>query len=229
MKHLFSCHLCHMGLCLILLVSATQAHASELYISDELVVTMRSGPSNQHKVIGTLNSGERVNVVETRGKFSKVKTDTGKNAWVLTQYLQKQPIHKQLLLATEKKLEHLSSTNNELKQQLDQLQEQQQNINTELEQLNEEKQQLGGELQTLQEISSEPEKIYDENRRLRNESQKMQTLLDQLRNQNTELERKTDTRWFLAGAAVILLGIIIGTALARILGRRKGDSWSNLR
>ena len=40
-----------------------------------------------------------------------------------------------------------------------------------------------------------------------------------------ELENHSDKKWFMAGAGVLILGIVVGIILPRVSGRRRGR-WS---
>ncbi|MGO1296709.1 MAG: TIGR04211 family SH3 domain-containing protein, partial [Vibrio sp.] len=52
-------------LCMVLLsLIATPLLAQEHYISDELFTYMHSGPTNKYRIIGSVNAGEKVKILD---------------------------------------------------------------------------------------------------------------------------------------------------------------------
>jgi len=67
---------------------AQQGWAAKAYVTDYFEVTLRTGPSNENKIIAMLFSGRPLEVLDTRGEWSQVKVlDGGKEGWVLSRYL----------------------------------------------------------------------------------------------------------------------------------------------
>jgi SH3 domain protein len=69
----------------MILVAAMPVNAE--YINDVLKVTMRSGPELTHRVIKSLESGQKVEVVEPGKAWSRVRTEDGTEGWVLSRFL----------------------------------------------------------------------------------------------------------------------------------------------
>ena len=54
------------GLTLLALSASTIAHADEKrYVSDELNTWVRSGPGDNYRLVGTVNAGEEVQLLQT--------------------------------------------------------------------------------------------------------------------------------------------------------------------
>ena len=54
---------------LLALSAATAVHAEEKrYVSDELNTWVRSGPGDNYRLVGTINAGEEVSVLQTNDK-----------------------------------------------------------------------------------------------------------------------------------------------------------------
>ena len=95
-------------LALLLVLGPLSAFAATLYISDELTVPLRRGPSNGHKIINAaLPSGLALEVLgeDTAAGFTQVRTPNGTEGWVPTQYLVNQPVAKDRLAAATKRIE----------------------------------------------------------------------------------------------------------------------------
>lgn len=71
--------------------SSSQAVAeTNAYISDEIGVTMRSGPNNRYRVIGNLRAGTPIRVLQADAdnKTTEIATlDGKKTGWVKSQYI----------------------------------------------------------------------------------------------------------------------------------------------
>jgi SH3 domain protein len=80
--------------------------ATERYVGDELVLVLRQGPSADAAGKGTVNSGTRIEVLETdkASGYAKVKTSDGREGWLLDRYLQAQPPVRDRLPKIEKQL-----------------------------------------------------------------------------------------------------------------------------
>ena len=93
--------------------AAPAVTAATAYISDELTVPLRSGPSNQHRILHRgLPSGtqlETLSVNEEAG-FTQIRTTRGTEGWIRTQYLVSEPIAKMRLAAAQRELSQARST-----------------------------------------------------------------------------------------------------------------------
>ena len=76
-------------------------HAKTAYVSDELTVPLRTGPSNQYRIIKFLRSGTAMKVLETSedGKYTNVEIGGDKSGWVLTENLMDIPSGRDRLAA----------------------------------------------------------------------------------------------------------------------------------
>ncbi len=119
-KHLKSIFFC----CLVLLLS-TVAQAEKSYISDVLIVTLRSGPGNSFRIIKALKTGVSFKVLEEKDKYLKIITDDGVEGWLQKQYTSKNPPSilkiqnlKNQVNASSDQLKKLTSTNQSLTEEL---------------------------------------------------------------------------------------------------------------
>ncbi len=86
---------------------------SNYYVSDDIGVIMRSGPTNRYRVIGRLVAGTPIEVLatDTDNKSSQVQTADGEEGWIQSEYITDQPTVRALY--AELQIEH-----DELKQEL---------------------------------------------------------------------------------------------------------------
>ena len=68
------------------------AAAQTAYVSDQLQITMRTGPALKNKITKMLNSGDSVEIIqENPNGYTEVKTADGRTGWVLKRYLMDSP------------------------------------------------------------------------------------------------------------------------------------------
>lgn len=63
------------------------AAAETMYVVDELVITLRQGMSNKHKILKTLKTGTALEVLEEVDSYLRVRTEDGTEGYVLRQYI----------------------------------------------------------------------------------------------------------------------------------------------
>jgi len=54
------------------------------YISDDLSVSYRTGPSEKYRISGAITSGDKITIIDSTNSrfFYKIKTEQGKSGWV---------------------------------------------------------------------------------------------------------------------------------------------------
>ena len=89
------------ALVLTLPLLATAAIGQSLYVSDELVITVRSGPATTNPILTNLRAGDRVEVLEVDQEigYSLIRAADGMEGWVVSRYLTEQPIARDRLAA----------------------------------------------------------------------------------------------------------------------------------
>lgn len=79
-----------------LLTSALPVHAEEAssdarWVSDNLTTYVRSGPTDGHRLVGTLTSGQKVKLLSSQGSYSQVRGESGDTVWIASSDLQSVP------------------------------------------------------------------------------------------------------------------------------------------
>ena len=83
--------------------------AETIFVTDSLKLKLRVSPSNDGDVITSLDSGEKLTLVEKQTKFSKVKTADGKSGWVQSWFLTDKPPATYLVNSVTRENEILTS------------------------------------------------------------------------------------------------------------------------
>lgn len=213
----------------LLLGIALTAQAETRYVSDELEIAMRSGTSTQHRILRMVPSGTALQVLqhdEATG-YSRVRTPSGAEGWVLTRYLMTTPAARERLAATEKKMAELELQTRERMAKLSDRDREFLNVSQELGQVKDENLKLSKQLADIQRTASSALAIDAENKDLKSRLMQMEREQETLRQENQALRDRTARDWFMIGAGVVVLGIILGLILPRIRIRKR-SSWDSL-
>jgi len=209
------------GLCLIF----SPAIAKTLYVSDQLVITLRTGQGNSYQIIKTLASGEPLEVLEeTDTGYTRIRTADGTEGWVRTQYLSNEPTAREQLATTQAMLKKLQGKNTTLGSQLVSLQKDNKQLSHKVSELSKAHKRAKADLDRLSQVAAKPILLDNENRDLKEQTISLGNQLHLLKQENQLLKDRTDREWFIAGAGVLLGGILLGL-LAPKIRRRKKDSW----
>lgn len=208
------------------------AAAATMYVSDQLVITVRQDESLDSQVLKTIRTGTPVEVLERNkgDKFVKVRLASGEEGYVLGQYLTSKTPKSTIIADLQGQLgkiqDQLAQTKAKLaesSQKLKAVQDTQKQQGAELsgkvseltQALAEAKGKLrtvSGEYADLQKKSGKVIEITKDRDRLKKANAKLGTEIRALSMENTNLKRAGGIKWFLAGAGVLFMGWIIGKA-----------------
>lgn len=213
-----------------LLSLSTQLSAKTVqYVSDQLTIPMRSGPSNSHKILKFLTSGTAVNVIETSDDkaYSQINLpeDESKTGWVETSLLMPQPSAREQLVSAAKTSQSLKEKHAELKNELAAVQKHNAELLNTQKQLETKIQDLLNTLAKFRESAADPIRTAEENEALKQQLQQEQDKTAELMQHNAFLADKNIKEWFLIGAGVSIGSLILGLILTRIRWRKR-DSWA---
>jgi len=217
-------------LIIIFLSMNVAANASTTqYVSDKLSVNMRSGQSNQHKIIQMVSSGTPVEVLKTDedSGYSLIKTPKDNEGWVLSRYLDNIPSARNRLESTKNTLDQLQSENKKLRNNYNQLKKEKAVLSTEEKKLSKDNQRIKQELTRIQQVSASSLALDNENKSIKDQLRQLERQHQIVQQENESLKDRTARDWFMVGAGVVLLGIGIGLIIPKIRWRKK-SSWSSL-
>ena len=185
------------------MLAVPAAFAQDRYISDKLFTYMHSGPSNQFRIIGSVDAGDKVKLLSSNkdSGYTQIQDSKGRKGWVESRFVTNQesmalrlPKLEKELAETKEKLANARSTSDQEKAGLvDSLETRNRQIN-ELEQ---------GYSDMSQQLSASQEEV----RKLR---AKLDTQKDDLL-----------LKYFMYGGGVAGLGLLFGLILPHVIPRRK--------
>lgn len=215
----------------VLLASlALQVHAAPVkYVTDELKALVRSGTSTRNQILQQVPSGTPLTVLQADDQtgYTKVRTPSGTEGWILTRYLTDTPSARQRLGAAEKKLSDLENTVNQLRQELASASQQRTSAEKEASKLSQQNSSLTQQLAEIRRVSGKSMRLASENRDLQNRITELQRENQLMRQENASLKDRSKRDWFIVGAIVVVVSMLFGILLTRIRWRKR-SSWGEL-
>jgi SH3 domain protein len=213
----------------LLLGLAANAAAETRYVSDRLEIQMRTGKGTKFRILRMLPSGTPLEVLEVdqENGYSRVRAPGGVEGWVLSRYLMKGQAARDRLANAEKKLAELELENRKLKTSFGDLKQEKGSAEKERNDLDKHNRKLSQELEEIRRTASSALAIDAENKDLKSKIVAYERQLQTLQQENEGLKDRTARDWFMVGAGVVILGMIIGLIIPRIRWRKK-SSWDTL-
>ncbi len=188
-------------------LSVQTVQAETKYVTENLTTFLRKGAGDNYKLAGNIKAGEKVTVLEQREKFSLIRDQNNREAWILTSELTSTPSSKE--------------ENPHLKAQV-------QELTGKLNRLDSDWQQRTNEMQRrTKQAEEQSSDLLEQNSQLKRE-------LEITKNQNRDLEAMLDAgkreiaiQWFIYGGAVLGVGLLLGLIIPLILPkRRRNNGWA---
>ena len=209
-------------ICALLLSPAVRAQT--VWISDEFTVPLRSGPSNEHRILHRgLPSGTELEVLGTDDDYTHVRTSSGLEGWINTQYLVKEPIARLQLVAANNRIQALDKQLAQRGESLSELRSTSTEAASNNDRLAAQVAQLQAELAEIKQVSSGAIDEHARNQELTSLNARLRAEVDDLTEESQRLENSTEQRWLLIGGALVLGGLLAGVA---IKARPRRSGWS---
>lgn len=207
----------------VLLWAATSAFAEPAWVTDQFEITLRSGPSTGNAIQLMLGSGTRLEVLERDAEsgYSRVRTEGGTEGWVLTRYLMSESSAREQLSTLTSQLTSANTRGSSLNSQLGAIKGEYDAANRRISELERQKESVEKELAEIKRTAANVLSINEQNKSLMDQLTAAQIRADTLEQENRELASQTTRYWFMSGALVLLVGVILGIWLPRIRWQRR--------
>ena len=182
--------------CMLMLATSTtaQAETKPAFISDALFVYLHSGPSNQYRIVGTLNAGQSVTYLgeDADTGYAQVQFEDNKTGWLPKEYVTYTP-------GLVYQLEKLKSEYASHAETVQSLQQQRDNLNAQ-----------------LSEAVAERNQALDQ---LAITNRSNEQLKQQLEQTQTSIWQKP----MVLGSLILLAGLIFGLLLPLIVPKKRSN------
>ncbi|MEW2637366.1 TIGR04211 family SH3 domain-containing protein [Vibrio cholerae] len=191
-------------ICMVLFsMLAAPTFAQDRYIADKLFTYMHSGPSNQYRILGSIDAGEKVKLIEVNKEsgYSHIADERGRTGWVESRFITREVSNTLRLPALEKELEEVKKLLANARQNADS-----------------EKAGLAESLELRNQQITDLERNYaDISKQLTDSQSEIRELRAKLDTQKEDLLLK----YFTYGGGVAGIGLLLGLVLPHIIPRRK--------
>ena len=205
------------------LLASAAAFAAPAWVSDQFEITLRTGPSTSNSIQLMVDSGLRLEVLERDADsgYSRVRTPGGTEGWVLSRYLMNEPSAREQLQKLSGQLTNATSRGSSLDSQMKAVTAEYDSANRKIKQLERAKAAVEKELAEIKRTAASVLAIDKQNKTLMDQLAAAQIRADTLDQENRQLSSQTTRYWFMAGALVLLVGIILGIWLPRVRWQRR--------
>lgn len=200
------------------------AASERVYVTDALEVTLREGAGTRHEIAQMVRSGTALELLEEDGRWTRVRTEDGTEGWILSRYLEDEPVGRFRIDRLEQHLSTLSGENTSLFLEIRRLRQSLDEAGQRIEGLREESDLLSDRLSQ----ASEGLRMQEDNERLRERIARQQEEIRELREHAMQLADRDRKEWFVIGAGVLLMGLVAGMVAGSLTGRRRKDRWGNI-
>lgn len=211
----------------VALLSTYSAAQSAQWVTDELSVTMRSGKSNQHKIIKFLTSGTSAKVLEVDEEtgYSLVRVGN-KEGWVVSQYLNNEKPPREQLADAKATIAKLTDNSTPMQKKLVDLEVKNLAQSEEIASIKVTNQTLSDELTRIKEVAGGALNLNEQNHNLIEKNQMLQNDADLLRAENERLTDNTKVEWFLNGVFAVGFGVFLALFIPRLAPRKSHSEWN---
>ncbi len=181
-----------------ILIVSTLSFAESRYVTGDIKITLRTGPDEEHKIISMIRTGTLLEVLEEGDVWTRVRTSSGKEGWVMNRFIVKD---EPSLVQYE-----------ELKKEYDTISKELDELKAENDSLKMENAEITEDMKKESRNSAELKSNYD---KLVSDSSEYLQLKKKLEAIETEGGFSKNMKWFISGAAVLIIGILLGTLSKR--------------
>jgi SH3 domain protein len=216
-------------ICLLSAVISPVHAQSVRYVTDSLRLETRQGPSTEHRITRMLSSGARVTVVEEDADtgYSRIALDDGTDVWILSRFLMSEPAARSQLAQALENFTREREIAEDLASQLETLGKTTSEVEQSRSALATDKKILQAELAQIKQAAAQTLAIKERNQSLNERLEALTADLDAAARTNRALKERSERDWFIAGAGVLLGGMILGLVVPKIRWKRR-RSWGEL-
>lgn len=206
---------------LLLLPGMRQAQAVTSYVADTIEITLRTGPSNSHKVMRMLQTDEPLEILEEQENWLLVRTKNGDQGWVSKRYISQDLPKSVQIQKLTKRAEQLESLSGGAAGQIDALEKENSSSKEALANIQKEYQQLKEKYSELESDAANVLTLKEEYAEAQEKLKNANAELERFSIENNELRASSQMKWFLTGAGVVSIAWLVGYLMGRSRARQQ--------
>lgn len=184
--------------------------AKTMYVKPMQELAVRRGQGLKYKIIAMVEAGTAVEVLEQTDGYARIRLNSGKEGWLLTRFLDNNIPAEQIL---EKTLQENSQLKEQTKDAVKKAAEATASLEEAQEQLNRvllERNSLLENYQQLQKDTADVIQLKTNQEETAQLNAELSKQVISLKDENIVLKKEKNLDWFITGAAVLALGLLLG-------------------
>jgi SH3 domain protein len=221
-KRLILQFLCLLGCGLLI---SMHALAEVVWVSDQFEIMLRTGPSTNNAIKLMLSSGKQLEVLErdTELGFAKIRTAGGTEGWVHNRYLMSEPPVREQLKILKSQLASANADATSIGLQFNVIKGEYDDTRRQIRALENDNTRLESELAEIKRTAANVLSIDSRNKELQQKLMDAEIRVRVIEQENQEFSNQKSRYWFLSGAMVLLVGIVLGLWIRKIRWQRRSD------
>jgi SH3 domain protein len=200
---------------LSLLLATTTGFAETKYVTEDLTITLRTGPGTDRKIIAFPSAGDPLQVITPGDEYSEVMTPNGKQGYVLTRYLTSKEPPARVLARLEQQYKQIVEKYDALKQTSSQLSGNNQDLSGELSKTRKELEDLTAAHEALKAGSKQYLELKTKYSKAVKDAAEARSKADKAEKELQQLYSSQINTGLLYGGGLIVLGFITGFIVKR--------------
>lgn len=180
------------------------------YVKPTAEVSVRRGKGTEYKIIALVEDGTAVEVLEEDEAYALVRLDDGKQGWVLKRFLSPDPPLTDVVADLRRENEQGRQRARELAEELRDMTDALSRTEEKLAAAAAAREQTEAAYEQLRQESSQLLEMKNSLIADKNKYQALARNFEQAQKENERLRQERIINWFLAGAGVLLVGMILG-------------------
>ena len=198
-----------------LLLAVATGSAETRYVTQDLTITLRTGPGTDRKIIAFPGAGDPLEVLTPGEEYSEVMTRSGKQGFVLTRYLTDKEPPERVLARLQHQCQQISEKYEALKQKSSELSGDNQGLSGELARTQKALEQLTTEHETLKTESKQYLELKAKYTKAVKDAAEARAKSDKVDKELQQLYSSEINTGLLYGGGLIVLGFITGFIVKR--------------
>lgn len=182
----------------------------KVYVKPSSEVAVRTGKGTDFKIVALVKDGTAITLLEEDEFYARVRLPNQKEGWMLTRFLSEEPPLRELVSILQQEKDTIVSREAETKDKLGELSTTLKETTSQLKQVIKERDSTVKDYNSLQQATADVVTLKTEMEETQKNNEQLSEKLSALKLENDNFNKDKKLHWFLAGAGVLLLGILLG-------------------
>lgn len=196
-------------------------YAAGLYVREGSSAAVREAPYSNAKIIGMAESNDYLEIFETQGEWSRIKTPKADEGWVQNRILTKQMPRVLIINQLNEKIKALTQENMTLQEENTQFQRDNRERTFKMSGASREIEDIKQQYENLKLESSQYLDLKNRYTTLQKQFKETSDTMDKLTRENSRLKTSERLIFTLLGGGFIIIGLVIGSLLQMFRGKPK--------